>query len=116
MENFGLPGHEGVDYGGKEGDLVFAAADGVVKLIAKDDGKHPYGNQIRLTHKSGPDTFETIYAHLRGFVSELKQGDTVKAGQQIGTLGSTGNSTGPHLHFSVKKNGALVNPAQFLKP
>lgn len=113
---FGLDGHEGVDWGGKEGDPVLAAADGVVKLIAKDDGRHAYGNQIRLTHTVGTDVYETIYAHLRGFVTEVKQGDAVKAGQQIGYLGSTGNSSGPHLHFSVKKNGKLVNPSLFLKP
>jgi murein DD-endopeptidase MepM/ murein hydrolase activator NlpD len=116
MENFGLPGHEGEDYGGKDGDPVFAAESGTVKLIAKDDGKHPYGSHIRITHQRGNDVYETIYAHLRGFVAGIVQGDKVRTGQQIGYLGNTGNSTGPHLHFSLKKNGALVNPAQFLKP
>lgn len=112
MRNFGLPGHEGIDYGGKDGANIYAAADGVVKLIAKDDGVHPYGNHIRLTHKDG---FETIYAHLRGFVPELAQGSAVKRAQVIGYMGSTGNSTGTHLHFSVKRDGAIVDPSLYLR-
>lgn len=113
-KQFGLEGHEGTDFGGVSGDPVYAAADGVVKLIAKDDGKHPYGSHIRMTHPHGSDTWETIYAHLRGFVVDLMVGSAVKAGQQIGYLGSTGNSSGPHLHFSLKRNGVIVNPEPYL--
>lgn len=111
MKNFGLPGHEGIDYGGADGAPIYAAADGVVKLIASDDGKHPYGAHMRVIHAAGDgNTYETIYAHLRGFVAGIAQGDNVAAGQQIGYMGSTGNSTGTHLHFSVKKNGVIINP------
>lgn len=115
MANFGLPGHEGIDYGGSDGAPVYAAAGGTVKLIARDDGKHPYGAHIRLIHKRGPDTFETVYGHLRGFVTELKQGDSVQSGQKIGYLGSTGNSTGPHLHISLKRNGVIIDPTPFFR-
>lgn len=111
---FGLPGHEGVDIGGNDGDLIFAAADGVVKLLAKDDGKHPYGNQIRISSAWGTDTYEVVYAHLRGFKPELVQGDPVRAGDILGYMGSTGNSTGTHLHLSVKHNGVIVDPSLYL--
>lgn len=111
MANFGLPGHEGIDYGGSDGANIYAAADGTVKLIAKDNGVHPYGNQIRLTHADG---YESIYAHLRGFKPELAQGDSVKSGQVIGYLGSTGNSTGLHLHFTLKHNGSIIDPTPYL--
>lgn len=112
MKHFGLPGHEGIDYGDREGAPVFAAAGGVVKLIARDDGKHPYGNHIRITH---PDGYETIYAHLRGFSTELIVGSVVYAGRQIGMMGSTGNSTGPHLHFTLKRNGQIIDPTPYLR-
>lgn len=107
MENFGLPGHEGVDMGGSDGANIYASADGTVKLIARDNGVHAYGNHIRISHADG---YETIYAHLRGFVTELTQGDSVRRGQVIGYMGSSGNSTGTHLHFSVKHNGAIIDP------
>lgn len=112
---FGLPGHEGIDYGGKDGDPICAAANGVVKLIAKDNGVHPYGNHIRITSVWHADTFEHIYAHLRGFKSELVQGDTVHAGDVIGYMGSTGNSSGVHLHLTLKRNGVVVDPTPYLK-
>lgn len=115
MKEFGLPGHEGVDMGGKDGDPIYAAADGVVKLIAKDDGVHPYGNHVRITHTWHADTFETVYAHLRGFKTELVQGDTVHAGDVIGYMGSSGNSTGTHVHITLKRNGVIVDPTPYLK-
>lgn len=112
---FGLSGHEGLDYGGKDGDPIYAVADGVVKLIAKDNGVHPYGNHVRITHTWHADTFETVYAHLRGFKTELVQGDTVHAGDVIGYMGSSGNSTATHLHITLKRNGVVVDPTPYLK-
>lgn len=112
---FGLPGHEGIDYGGADGTPIYAAAGGTIKLVAKDNGVHPYGNHIRITHSHNGDVYETIYAHLRGFKSELKAGDAVSAGAVIGYMGSTGNSTGTHLHFTLKKNGGIVNPAPYFE-
>lgn len=115
-QQFGLCcGHEGLDAGGKDGDPIYAAADGVVKLIAKDNGVHPYGNHVRITSVWHADTYEHIYAHLRGFKAELVQGDTVHAGDVIGYMGSTGNSTAPHLHITLKRNGVIVDPTPFLK-
>lgn len=115
-KQFGLCcGHEGTDYGGKDGDPIYAAADGVVKLIAKDNGVHPYGNHVRITSVWHADTFEHIYAHLRGFKAELVQGDTVHAGDVIGYMGSTGNSSGVHLHLTLKRNGVIVDPTPYLK-
>ncbi len=133
---FGLSGHDGWDYDGALNAPIFAAADGVIKLIAPDNGVHPYGAHLRITSVVGGDTFEVIYAHLNKFVVGMKQGDTVKAGQQIGFMGSTGNSDGVHLHMAVKWLGAtargfrqklpdgrelvfekdLIDPALFLKP
>lgn len=111
MTNFGLPGHEGIDLGGSDGAPILAAADGTIKLIAKDDGVHPYGNQVRITHSGG---YETVYAHLRGFQPGLVQGDAVKAGDVIGFMGDTGNSEGVHLHLTLKKDGKIIDPTPYL--
>lgn len=132
---FGLSGHDGLDYSLALNAPVYAARDGVVKLIAPDDGVHPYGSHVRIISKVGAETYEHIYAHLNKFVVGYKQGDSVKAGQQIGYAGATGNADGVHLHFAVKWLGAtergfrqkladgrelvfekdLVSPALFLK-
>lgn len=112
-KQFGLPGHEGIDYGGRAGDSIFAAADGTIKLLALDNGVHPYGTHVRVTHVYRGETYETIYAHLSSFAEGLRHGQTVFAGQVIGAMGSTGNSTGVHLHFSLKRNGAIVDPAPY---
>lgn len=113
MKEFGLPGHEGIDWGGKDGDPILSAQDGVVKLIAPDNGIHPYGAHVRITHTWHADTFETIYAHLRGFKAGLVQGETVHQGDVIGYMGSSGNSTGVHVHLSLKRNGVIVNPTPY---
>lgn len=109
----GFPGHEGVDFRGRQGDGVYSVLPGTIKLIARDDGVHPYGNHIRITHRIGSDVYETIYAHLRGFVPGLVNGDDVNAGQKIGFMGNTGNvvkrgGDGTHLHFTLKKAGATA--------
>lgn len=107
--NFKLPGHEGIDWAAPEGTPVLAAADGVIKLIAKDDKKHPYGNQVRIVHTGFLEgTFETVYAHLSRFAPNLKKGVEVRAGDIIGYSGNTGNSDGPHLHFVLKWWGATA--------
>lgn len=105
---FGLSGHDGWDYALALNAPVYAAADGVVKLIAPDNGEHPYGSHVRITSQVGNDTYEVIYAHLNKFVVGYKQGDTVKAGRQLGYAGSTGNSDGVHLHMAVKWIGATA--------
>ena len=72
---------------------------------------HPYGNHVRVTHRFGGDVYETVYAHLRGFVPGMIVGDDVNARQKIGFMGNTGNvvkgkGDGTHLHFTLKKLGA----------
>lgn len=106
---FGFPdGHEGCDFGGESGDFIFACADGIVKVIAPDDGQHPYGNQIRLVHNFEGQEYETIYAHLARFVGTLRVGHLVKAGELVAYMGTTGNSSGVHLHLTCKKRGATA--------
>ena len=102
--------HEGVDIIGARGLAIYAVADGVVTKVLT--GGALSGNSIRLTIADGTYFF---YAHLDGFVAGLTAGQTVRAGQIIGYLGSTG-TTSPHLHFEVHpKGGAAVNPYPIVK-
>jgi len=95
---FGMPGHNGTDFGGKAaGTPILAIADGVVIYSEMDPG---YGWYVRLEHTEGSHRFSTMYCHLQE--KGLAAGTSVKAGQTIGKLGSTGNSTGPHLHLEVR--------------
>ncbi|GEM_PF-458969 len=96
--------HRGVDFGAPRGTPIFAAGDGVVDKL----GSHgAYGNYLRLRH--GP-VYQTAYAHLHKFAPGLHTGQRVKQGETIGFVGSTGRSTGPHLHYEVLKHGKQVNP------
>lgn len=99
--------HNGIDIGHKEGDNVYSAFDGIVKECRYDSG---YGNKIIVKHENN---IETVYAHLSKF--DINKGDVVKAGDLIGRVGTTGKSTGPHLHFEVRINGVPVNPETFIK-
>lgn len=96
--------HEGVDWAAPVGTPVMAAFDGSV-LSAGDGGS--YGNVVKITHANG---LETRYAHLNAFAPGLHAGQAVKAGDLIGYIGTTGRSTGPHLHFEVFENGRSVDP------
>lgn len=95
--------HLGLDIKAPKGTPVRAAYDGVVQFAS--DTKGGYGNQVKLGH--GANT-ESRYSHLSGFA--VKQGQMVKKGDVIGYVGSTGNSTGPHLHYEVLVNGKKVDP------
>jgi murein DD-endopeptidase MepM/ murein hydrolase activator NlpD len=99
--------HTGIDLAGPMGTPIVAAADGVV--VAADASTVGYGNHVIIAHDGG---LLTLYGHLEAML--VKPGDAVKAGQVIGLLGSTGNSTGPHCHFEVRVNGAPVDPRPFL--
>lgn len=88
--------HYGLDIGNAAGTPVVAAADGVVSHAAPLGG---YGNLVMISHVIDGEVFTTVYAHLNGF--NVSQGQTVSKGQQIGIMGSTGRSTGPHLHFEI---------------
>lgn len=103
---WGLPGHEGIDIGAPPGDPVFAMRDGTIRLVHRIPYGHPYGLHVRIDHIVGDAAYETIYAHLGSLPSDLQVGDFVAQGQRIGTVGSTGNSTGPHLHLTIKLRGA----------
>jgi murein DD-endopeptidase MepM/ murein hydrolase activator NlpD len=98
--------HAAIDLSAPQGTVVWAAMDGKVSALGYD---RTYGNFIILTHAGG---YQTMYAHL--YSTSVKKGDTVSKGKQIGTVGNTGYSTGPHLHFAVFKNSRAVNPLDYL--
>jgi len=99
--------HDGIDYGLPLGTPVLAAGSGTV--IASGWDTTGFGNRIEIDMGNGIDT---LYGHLSSL--GVAVGQTVSAGQQIGLSGSTGNSSGPHLHFSVLQGGQFVNPLPFL--
>ena len=99
--------HTGLDLAATGGTPVLAAADGVVVLAGFNAGG--YGNYVVLAHAGG---FDTLYGHLESIA--VPQGQPVRRGQPIGTEGSTGNSTGPHLHFELRRGGQPVDPRPYL--
>ncbi|NLO37039.1 MAG: peptidoglycan DD-metalloendopeptidase family protein [Clostridiaceae bacterium] len=106
--------HTGVDLGGSYGSPVVAAKDGTVLMVVnpregKNTGGSGYGNYIVIAHSNG---VSTLYAHLRS--TYVRAGETVKAGEKIAACGSTGTSTGAHLHFEVRVNGNPVNPMKYI--
>lgn len=96
--------HKGLDFAAPRGTPVLAAADGVV---VKACWYGTYGNYIEVKHSNG---YSTAYAHLNGYAKNIRPGVRVSQGKTIGFVGTTGASTGPHLHFELKKNGAHINP------
>jgi len=99
--------HEGSDMAGSLGTPIYATADGVVVHAGWEDG---YGKLVRIRHDFG---LETRYGHLSQVRVEV--GQKVSRGEQIGDMGSTGRSTGTHLHYEVRVNGTAVNPMTFIK-
>ena len=99
--------HAGLDFPGRYGQPINAAADGKVSYVGQRQG---YGNVVEVEHGNG---IMTRYAHLSGFASRV--GQKVTRGDTIGRMGSTGRSTGTHLHFEVRLNGQAVNPRPFLE-
>ena len=98
--------HRGIDISGKSGTPVLAARDGTVTFAGVKGG---YGNIVILGHQDG---YETRYAHLSSIKASV--GGVVKTGDVIGLMGSTGRSTGPHLHFEIRKDDTARNPLFFL--
>jgi len=98
--------HKGLDFKGKRGEIVKSTASGRVTYAGRRGG---YGNCIVINHGNG---FETYYGHLSRIL--ITEGTQVKAGDNIGKIGSTGRSTGPHLHYEIHKNGKIINPRSFL--
>ncbi len=98
--------HPGIDFKGRKGDAVKSTADGKVVIAGWFQG---YGNCVKIKHKNN---LETLYGHLSQVT--VKVGQTVSSGQIVGRVGSTGHSTGNHLHYEVRKNGKPINPKSFL--
>ena len=113
--------HGGIDFANKQGTPIYATGSGTVAAVdyyAGDKEAQPYGNLI-IINQTGNNTgnmYKVYYAHL-DTIANLKSGDTVTAGQQIGTMGTTGNSTGNHLHYEIRKtpyspqSSTAINPA-----
>jgi murein DD-endopeptidase MepM/ murein hydrolase activator NlpD len=99
--------HPGLDFKGPIGAPIYAAARGRVSFVGQRSG---YGNCVEIEHGNG---LLTRYAHMSGFRTQI--GTPVAAGDLIGVIGSTGRSTGPHLHFEVRINDHPVNPRPFLE-
>lgn len=97
--------HRGVDFAAPSGTPIYAAGDGKVEFVGRRGG---YGKYVRLRHGN---EYATAYAHLSRYRKGLRAGASVKQGQTIGYVGSTGRSTGPHLHYEVLRHGTQVNPA-----
>lgn len=99
--------HNGIDIAHNTGDPVYSAFDGVVQECKYEKG---YGNKITIEHEGN---IQTIYAHLSAF--ETQVGAEIKKGDLIGKVGSTGNSTGPHLHFELRINGVPIDPQKYIQ-
>ncbi|RLD58435.1 MAG: M23 family peptidase [Bacteroidetes bacterium] len=98
--------HAGLDFSAPTGTEIYATGDGVVKEIKHS--RRGYGNRLVIDHGFG---YETMFAHISKF--KVKKGQKVKRGQVIATVGNTGKSTAPHLHYEVIKNGKSVNPIYY---
>jgi murein DD-endopeptidase MepM/ murein hydrolase activator NlpD len=96
--------HKGVDYAAPRGTPIKATGDGKVLLAGRRGG---YGNTVIIQHGN---TYRTLYGHMQGFAKGVQTGSTVKQGQVIGYIGTTGLSTGPHLHYEFQVNGVHVDP------
>ncbi|MBP5855928.1 M23 family metallopeptidase [Marivibrio halodurans] len=99
--------HEGVDLGGWPGISIMAAAPGTVVRAGRDGG---YGNKVVIDHGCG---IRTVYAHMKSIA--VKKGQRVEHRETIGKLGSTGRSTGPHVHYEVQVDGEPLDPEQFIE-
>lgn len=102
-------GHNGLDIGAPQGTTIVAAESGLVTVAGYVRG---FGNTVMIAHGSD---IHTLYGHIRNGGIMVKVGQEVKRGQKIAEVGSTGRSTGPHLHFGVYKNDVAVDPLQYLK-
>ena len=98
--------HEGVDFSAPPGTAVYSAADGYVKWVQTHN--KGYGKHLLIDHGNG---FQTHYAHMHTII--VQPGQRITRGQQIGTVGNSGDSTAPHLHYEVYRNGRRVNPVEY---
>jgi murein DD-endopeptidase MepM/ murein hydrolase activator NlpD len=98
--------HSGIDFSAPTGTPIFATGDGVVKKVRHS--RRGYGNTVLIDHGYG---YKTFYAHMDKII--VRRGQKVKRGQEIGTVGNTGKSTAPHLHYEIIKNNRKVNPIYY---
>ncbi|WP_419673040.1 peptidoglycan DD-metalloendopeptidase family protein [Aliarcobacter butzleri] len=101
--------HLGTDFAAPTGRNIYSSSDGRVEFVGVKTG---YGKTVIINHGNG---YKTLYAHQSNFARGLKQGMSVKKGEHIGYVGSTGLSSGPHLHFGMYKNGTAIDPMTVLK-
>jgi len=101
--------HLGIDYAARRGTPIVAAGSGRISYAARMGS---YGNLIKIRHADG---YETRYAHMKSFRRGIHRGKYVKKGQTIGYVGTTGRSTGPHLHFELRKRGRAINPLRVVQ-
>ncbi len=99
--------HKGLDFAAPRGTPILAAGNGVISKIGYTKFN---GNFIFIKHNK---TYETVYIHMSKFARNMKKGKTIRQGQTIGYVGSTGMAKGPHLHYEVRKKGVSINPAKF---
>jgi len=97
--------HKGIDFAAPEGTPILASGDGVIEIAGRAGG---YGNYVKIRHT---DNYETAYGHMSAYGRGIKAGVRVSQGQVIGYVGTTGRSTGPHLHYEIVIDGVQVNPA-----
>ena len=101
--------HLGTDFAAPTGRNIYAAADGKVEFVGTQSG---YGKTVIINHQNG---YKTLYAHQNGFAKGLRQGQMIKKGTHIGYVGSTGLSSGPHLHLGMYKNNVAIDPMTVLQ-
>src|SRR5438093_2390979 len=102
--------HTGVDWAAPLGTPIYASGNGLVDKVGWESG---YGKYVRLRHANG---YETAYGHMTAFARGIAPGTRVRQGQAIGFVGSTGLSTGPHLHYEILVNGRFVDPMRIRLP
>ncbi|MBI2235530.1 MAG: peptidoglycan DD-metalloendopeptidase family protein [Magnetospirillum sp.] len=102
--------HKGIDFGVPAGTPIMAAGDGLVEVAGPSGA---YGNYVRIRHSSG---YATAYAHMSRFAQGIHSGKRVAQGQVVGFVGSTGRSTGPHLHYEILMGGTQINPMSVKMP
>ncbi len=102
--------HKGIDFAAPKGTPVYAGGNGVIERAGRNGG---YGNYIRIRHNN---EYKTAYAHLSGFKKRISKGVRVNQGEVIGYVGSTGRSTGPHLHYEIIYQNKQINPLTLKLP
>ena len=102
--------HKGVDFAAPKGTPIYAGGNGVIEYIGNNGG---YGKYIRIRHNN---EYKTAYAHLSAYKKGISKGSRVNQGDIIGFVGSTGNSTGPHLHYEIIYQNKQINPLKLKLP